>query len=49
MEEEIEPSDTVAALESVMSVDEEINHLKAEADNLNSSLSTLIDDNDDSG
>lgn len=47
VEEEIEPSDTVTALEAVMSVDEERNRLEIEAENLNSALATLTDDDGD--
>lgn len=43
LKEEIEPSDTMTALEAVMSVDEERARLEMEADKLNSALSLLSD------
>jgi ATP-binding cassette subfamily F protein 2 len=47
LKEEIEPSDTISAIEAVMSVDEERERLEKEADNLNNALSALADDDDD--
>jgi len=47
LKEEIEPSDTITALEAVMSVDEERNRLEKEAESLNSALSALNDDGGD--
>ena len=44
LKEEIEPSDTVTALDAVMSVDKERGRLELEADNLNNALSALADD-----
>ena len=50
LKEEIEPSDTVSAIDAVMSVDEERDRLEKEADNLNNALAAMTDDpnsNDD--
>ncbi len=43
LKEEIEPSDTVTALEAVMSVDEERSRLELQADELNHLLATMTD------
>ena len=43
LKEEIEPSDTVTALEAVMSVDEERARLEGEAEDLNAAISALTD------
>mmetsp|Transcript_26810 Transcript_26810/g.56355 ORF Transcript_26810/g.56355 Transcript_26810/m.56355 type:complete len:824 (+) Transcript_26810:149-2620(+) len=43
LKEEIEPSDTVTALEAVMSVDEERERLEKEADDLNHALTALTE------
>jgi ATP-binding cassette subfamily F protein 2 len=47
LKEEIEPSDTVSAIDAVMSVDEERERLETEAENLNNALSALADAEDD--
>jgi ATP-binding cassette subfamily F protein 2 len=47
LKEEIEPSDTITALEAVMSVDEERARLEMEAEKLNSAFSLLSDTADD--
>lgn len=44
LKEEIEASDTVTALEAVMSVDEERERLEKEAERLNDALSALAED-----
>ena len=44
LKEEIEASDTVTALEAVMSVDEERERLEKEAESLNDALSALAED-----
>jgi len=44
LKEEIEPSDTVTALEAVMAVDEERERLEKEAEKLNDALSSLTED-----
>jgi hypothetical protein len=50
LKEEIEASDTVTALEAVMSVDEERNRLEKEAEKLNDVLSSLTEkDTSDGG
>ncbi len=46
LKEEIEPSDTISAIDAVMSVDEERERLEKEADNLNNALSVMTDDPD---
>ena len=43
LKEEIEPSDTMTALEAVMSVDEERARLEGEAEDLNAAISALTD------
>ena len=44
LKEEIEPSDTISAIDAVMSVDEERERLEKEADNLNNVMSALTED-----
>eukprot|EP00551_Chaetoceros_affinis_P011593 CAMPEP_0203662450 /NCGR_PEP_ID=MMETSP0090-20130426/409_1 /ASSEMBLY_ACC=CAM_ASM_001088 /TAXON_ID=426623 /ORGANISM="Chaetoceros affinis, Strain CCMP159" /LENGTH=814 /DNA_ID=CAMNT_0050525237 /DNA_START=7 /DNA_END=2451 /DNA_ORIENTATION=+ len=44
LKEEIEPSDTISAIDAVMSVDEERERLEKEAENLNNALSSMTDD-----
>lgn len=46
LKEEIEASDTVTALQAVMSVDEERERLEAQAENLNAALTALTDDDE---
>ena len=46
LKEEIEPSDTVTALEAVMSVDDERLKLEARAEELNNLMSAVMDDPD---
>ena len=46
LKEEIEPSDTVTALEAVMSVDDERLKLEARAEELNDLMSAVMDDPD---
>ena len=46
LKEEIEPSDTVTALEAVMSVDEERLKLEARAEELNTLMAAVVDDPD---
>lgn len=50
LKEEIEASDTITALEAVMSVDEERERLEKEAENLNEALTALteVDEDDES-
>lgn len=47
LKEEIEPSDTISAIDAVMSVDEERARLESEAENLNHALSALAEDCND--
>ena len=46
LKEEIEPSDTVTALEAVMSVDDERLKLEARADELNALMAAVLDNPD---
>jgi ATP-binding cassette subfamily F protein 2 len=46
LKEEIEPSDTVTALEAVMSVDEERLKLEARAEELNTLMAAVVEDPD---
>lgn len=46
LKEEIEPSDTVTALEAVMSVDDERLKLEARADELNNLMAAVLDNPD---
>jgi ATP-binding cassette subfamily F protein 2 len=49
LKEEVEASDTITAIEAVMSVDVERNNLEQEAEKLNTALAQLAEQQDDGG